>query len=528
MVDCTLVPAPVECRPVRAFAGAASAARLGVDLLDQPLAPYRAGSERARSGDRSTVTAWLGDSFTEGFEVSKRGNTWIRRLAHRINGKREATVTYAPASTGTNSTVTAADWPGDQPLWTYTGSVAGSVLYGADLHAVTMATAATATIVFFGDTINLVYTRTPGGPSAAAVTLDGVAQTALNAQGSELPGQQAVYGTPGDYGVHTFVITATAAPLLLEGGLIHDGTEFGLGVAFRSIATLCFGHAGFSTQDFLDRPNWVKSFVNLAGGASLIGISFGPNDALQLRTPEDFRDNLITIMEMIDAQIQLIGVPLGPGYLLYMMPTAPLSYVDAAQSAATTFARNRAVAYDLAALLPSGGTGWGIFDAGNGHPNDGGHLWIADRLASVIDPMAPSTFPRMDAGGPVIEAAETATARSNWTVSLGFTNGQAYDTTAADAQVRERRHRKWFEPGTYTVRVRYEQITTLGGTAQVLIGNTSAGTVATTGTTGTIGETALGTPVVIDSPGWYPVTIRHTAAAAAALRFMRCKCVYAP
>lgn len=525
MVDCTLIPAPMACRPVRAFSNAATAARLGADPLDQPLAAYRAGSERARAGGRSTVTAWLGDSFTEGFQVSKRGFMWSKRLAQRINARREATVQYVPAAASTGSTTAAGTWPGGQAGWTYTGSVAGSVLYGADLHAVTMSAAATATIVFFGDTLNVLYTRTPGGPAAAAVTLDGVAQTAINAQGSELPGQVATFGTIADYGFHTLVITATAAPLILEGALVHDGTVFGLGVAFTSIYTLTFGHAGFSTQQFVDNTNWVKSFVNMAGTASLIGISFGPNDSLANRSPEDFRDNLVTIMQMIDAQILAIGQPLGPGYLLYMMPTAPLSYVDAAQSAATLFARNRAGVVDLAALLPSGGTGWGIFDAGNGHPDENGHQWIGDRLAAIIDPGAPSAFPRMDNGGPTIEAADTPTTRRNWAVSMGFTNGQAYDTTASDAAVRDRVHRKWFEPGVYTPRVRYEQITTLGGTVQVFIGSTSAGSVATTGTTGTIGETALGSPVTIDSPGWYPVTIRHTAAGAAALRFMRCKCV---
>lgn len=525
MVDCTLVPAPMACRPVRAFAGAATAARLGPTLVDQPLAPYRAGSERARAGGRSTVTAWLGDSFTEGFQVSKRGMMWPKRLAQRINARREATVQYVPAATSTGSVTTPASWPGGQAGWTYTGSVAGSVQYGADLHAVTMSAAATATIVFFGDTMNVLYTRTPSGPAAAAVTLDGVSQTAINAQGSELPGQIATFGTIGDYGFHTLVITATAAPLILEGALVHDGTVFGLGVAFTSIYTLCYGHAGFSTQQFVDNTNWVKSFVNMAGTASLIGISFGPNDSLANRSPEDFRDNLVTIMQMIDAQILSVVGSLGPGYLLYMMPTAPLSYVDAAQSAANLVGRNRAVATDLAALLPSGGTGWGIFDAGNGHPDDSGHQWIADRLASIIDPSAPSAFPRMDNGGPTIEAADTPANRRNWTVSLGFTNGQAYDTTAADNAVRDRVHRKWFEPGVYTARIRYEQITTTGGTAQVFIGATSCGTVATTGTTGTIGETALATPVTIDAPGWYPVTIRHTAATTAALRFMRCKCV---
>lgn len=511
--------------PYKAFAGAA--VRRGPTPLDQPLANYRAGAARARAAGNATVTAWLGDSFTESFSPTKRGLRWMNRLAHRLNARREATVQYVPAATSTGSTTAAGTWPGGQAPWTYTGSVAGSVVYGADLHAVTMATSATATIVYFGDSINIYFTRTPGGPAAAAVTLDGAAQTAINAQGSELPGSVATFGTVGDYGVHTLVITATAAPLVLEGALIHDGTRFGFGVPFDAIYTLCYGHAGFSTQQYVDNTNWVKSFANQAATASLIGISFGPNDALANRSGNAFRDNLLTIVDMIDDQIRALGSTPAAGILFYMMPTAPTSYLDAAATAAATLGQNRAAVIDLAALLPDAGNGWGIFDAGNGHPNDAGQLWIADRLVEIIDPAAATGLPRMDAGGPIIEAADVPTARSNWAASLGFTNGQAYDTTVADNAVRERRHRKWFEPGVYTPRVRYEQITTTGGTVQVLIGNTSAGTVATTGTTGTIGETALASPVTIDSPGWYPVTIRHTAATNAALRFMRCKCVAA-
>jgi len=526
MVDCTQIPVPVECRPVRAYP-ADQQPRRGTTSADLPLTEYRAQSVRARTGSNACITAWLGDSFTEAYNPTKRSFRWIERLAHRLNTRREATVLYYPAAASTFSTTAANTWPGGQAPWTYTGSVAGSVLYGADLHAVTMSAAATATIVWFGDTINILYTRTPTGPSAAAVTLDGAAQTVINANGTLTPGQSATYGTVGDYGVHTLVITATSAPLILEGALVHDGTRIGFGVPFDSIYTLAFGHAGFSTQHFVDNTDWVKSLASMAGTAALIGISLGPNDALEDRDAADFGANLVTIMERIDAQIASLGITSRPGYMLLMMPTAPFTYVDAAHNAAQLFNEERAFAVDLAALLPDGADGWGTFDAGNGHPNDAGQLWIADQVAHILDPAAPSGLPRMDPGGPLIEAADTPTRRSSWTASFGITNGQTYDTTSADNTVRERRHRKWFEPGTYTARVRYEQITTTGGTVQVLIGNSSCGTVATTGTTGTIGETALGTPVVIDTPGWYPVTIRKTAASSAALRFMRLKCVAA-
>ncbi len=493
--------------------------------LFQPLARFRAEAERARQAGRATVVAFIGDSLTESYEPTKRGLRWIDRLPARLNGL-PGKSHYVPITTNALSTTTATDWPGDQPPWTYSGTVTGSVLYGADLHAATFAISAFAELAYFGDLVNVVYVRTPDGPSAAAVTIDGASVGTINANGSELPGQIAAFGIAGDYGAHTLRVTATGAPLVLEGAVVHDGTRFGFGVPFDMIHTYAFGHAGFQTSHFTGNANWPKSVAALAKATGttsympLIGIALGANDIGAGVTSAAYKANLVTIMEAVDTAFAAVPLDERPGFLLILMPGLA-SYQVAAWEAAEAFGAARCAVLDLGARLPESGADWDIFDAGNGHPNDEGQLWIADQIAEAIDPAGRRAPPTMSVGGPIIEATDEPTARSSWAASFGFTNGQPYDTTSADSTVRERRHRVWLEKGDYVARVRYEQLTTTGGTIEALLGHTSMGSVATTGTTGTIGETQLATTVTVDSPGWYPITIRKTAASSAALRFMR-------
>lgn len=173
----------------------------------QALARYRADVARTRSetagdADARSTALWIGpgDSLSEAFSPTKRELMWTRWLARRLNGTGMRSVQFVPASASTLNQVTAGAWPGGQAPWTYSATPGANTLYGPDLHAVTMVSGSTATLTFFGSTVAVVYTRTTGGPSAAAVTLDGAAQTAINAQGATLPGQQAVFSADG-YGL---------------------------------------------------------------------------------------------------------------------------------------------------------------------------------------------------------------------------------------------------------------------------------------------------------------------------------------
>jgi hypothetical protein len=104
------------------------------------------------------------------------------------------------------------------------------------------------------------------------------------------------------------------------------------------------------------------------------------------------------------------------------------------------------------------------------------------------------------------------------------TNGRFYDQTVADAAVRERREKRWFDGGTYECYLTSGEVTTLGGVCQILVGDITVGSsAATTGTTGNAKAEKIGTNFVIDAPGPYPVTIRKTTTNAGAYRFMECE-----
>ena len=520
----------------------------GTDILGQldttaskPRSTFRAAIARGRSSTStsgvSATIALLGDSFTEGYTCSKRGLRWVDILARNLNGQRGgATTRYYPAACGGfSSTNISTDWPGLQQPWVYTGSVSGDVTFGASLHAAVLATSATISLTYFGDFITILYVRKTDAPSAAAVTLDGVAQTAINANGSTLPGQSATFGTGGDYGVHTLVVTATAAPLTVEGAVVHDGTTITVGIPSGTVIVHGIGHAGFSSAFFAGNTNWAASLAAIGGNQftgqtlGLTVVALGANDTLGLTTTQ-FRDNLITTMRNLDTAITASGVTTQTGYLFVWFPTVADSYVEAGRAADASYAPDRCDHLDLRQYMPGTGTSWGTFDAGNGHPNDAGQAFIAYWVQQAIEGSGNAVpMPVMPVGGPIIEAHTPATQRSSWAESFGITGGQTWDTAGApDTTVRERRHRTWLEAGTYQAVIRYEQRTTNGGTLQVLVGthsvtgdaNTSCGTQSTAGTDGVVTEVALGTSVTLDSPGAYPVTIRKTSANGT-VRFVR-------
>lgn len=507
-------------------------------LAKQALAQIRADMSATRSGTsgdtnaRSSTIVMLGDSLTEAFEPTVRGLMWPRHLSRRLNGHRMGGVQYLPASAGFANSVAATDWPGDQAVWTYsvTPTVEGN--YGGDLHGVRMTSGSTATVTFFGSVITVAYTRTTGGPTAAAVTLDGVAQTAINAQGSELPGQQAVFTADG-YGFHTLVITSTSGQLLLEGAIVSDNEVFPFGVPCRQVRTLAFGHAGFTSSLFVDRPNSTTSIVNVANSVAtgtyvgLYIIAFGANDQVLGHAPSLLQSNLVTLMQRIETNRTALGVTTAPGFLLMAFMNLQQQYIDAMWGARAVFGEDRVGVLDLRRYLPGGGlTMPPIFDAA-GHPNDAGQLWISNTVADFIDGESGTLVPRFVpsySDDVVIEAATPADFRSAaWTESLAFTSttsGVQYDTAAGASDIKERRHRRWLHRGTYEARLRYGEVTTTGGQAQVQVGGTTIGSVTTTGTTNNVAEASLGS-IVIDSPGPYPLIIRKTALNTGAFRFSR-------
>jgi len=506
------------------------------------LSRYRTDAARARTDHptdlearSATVVIGPGDSLTEAFAPTKREFMWTRYLARRLNRQRMGGTQYIPAATGTFSDTVAGSWPGGQAPWVYSVAPAADVTHGGDLHAVTMVSGSTATITFVGESINVVYTRTPGGPAAAAVTLDGAAQTAIAANGTELPGRIQTYLADG-YGFHTLVITSTSGTLLLEGAVVTDNEIFSLGVPGRIVRTMAFGHAGFQTNDYIIRPNWSTSLLNVVANQptgtypSLFIIGLGANDQVGAVDPGVYANNLLSIITTIDLGLDALGITTDPGFLLLAFPTQSDAYVDQMWSVRNRYNPDRVAVLDLRRFMARKGVDWDIF-LNASHMNDAGQQWVANIVAAFIEGFVIPDVPQpglWDSKGNVyINALDPPDFRLNYAQSLALVsaaNGTWRDATPASSTVAERRHRKWFNRGVYTPALRYGEVTTLGGEWQVLVNGTSLGTTgASTGTTGNIVGTALSSTITIDTPGPYSVTLRKTGLNAGAAHFVDCE-----
>ena len=486
--------------------------------IDPAVRRYRAEAARARLGGYMTMTVWLGDSLTEGFSVTKRGFMWPLHLGRRLNGSRAMRAEYIPASTSALSWIGASFWPGGQSPWNYNNASEFIVGYGLDMHAVQINAGGYLELPYFGDIVNVVYARTPAAPAGGCpVTIDGVSVGTLSANGAVLPSQDAVYGTIGDYGAHTLRISVPSGALTVEGAVVFDGTVWGLGQAFGTIGVTAAGHGGFSATHFVDSgfPHWQAGVA--ARRPSLVAIELGANDAVQTptpRTPAQFRGDLITIMNKIDTAVDAAGGT-RPGYLLVQMPLAPASYVPAAWEACDAVDPERCAVLDLRNKL--GSDEWGVLTAdalaADGHPGNSGQAWIADAIAEAID-TSDSRAPTTPAEGVILEAITPATARSAWAESFTVVPDAAvpttYDASPTGAVVGERRHRIWLDPGIYQARATLSRGNDRGQ-CQILVGHTSLGTADCYQSSADVNVFTLGSTITIQTPGWYPITIRKLA-----------------
>lgn len=493
----------------------------GVNRWRQKLAVSRMGGAAALS----VIIFIIGDSRVRAISTLFR-NAWPDKLRARFLGSTPGSYGFLPAS-GSLALLTDGGWPsGDNP-WTYTGGCSGNILYGLGFHGANVPAAGgnSATLTYFGDKVTIFYVRTTSGPTACAVTLDGVAQSTFNANGSELAGQQAQYGTHGNYGFHTLTITPNSGTLILEGAQWFDGDA----PFFVSGTVQMFdgSHSGFQANQFAGSSNNNWSAM-LNGADSFMGmgiVCFDVNDIAAGRTPTQYQADLQAIVSQVDARLGTTEL----SWLFLHLPASvdTTSFVAASRAAAAAIGSSRCSVLDLAALRP--GRTWGANLSSDGtHPNDAGMGWIAEQLGQVLDP-TPATNMPVTQKRTVIDASTPADGRSSWTEAwTALTGGLGgYDQSGGGTTVGERRHRVWLDAGTYRATVTTQEDTGLG-TIEVLIGkwasNTpaliSCGTKANAAGSPTLVTTRLGTTVTTDISGYHPVYIRKTAASGA-VRFVQ-------
>jgi lysophospholipase L1-like esterase len=457
----------------------------------------------------------IGDSMSDGTGADWYEN-WVHEFRRLIQGPNFGTNGYMPAAYVDG--ILDANWPGGDSPWTFGGAVTANTGYGFGNAVNVPSGGGSATYSWFGESIYISHVRNAGGPTACAVTLDGVAQTALDGQdATETTNVLTKYTA--NYGFHTIVLTPNNGTLILEGAIHDDGDVFAGLFPVRTVRVYHLARGGQTTQIARDTMStWAPFFTGRTGVLGHVVIELGAND-------EAFN---FTIEENIKALIAGIDAAVGStlhGYTLMIAPTTDLNTVATMNSIADAYP-DRVDVLDLGAMLP-GRVLPATMRADSVHPNKLGMLWIASQLRRHLD-AAPAVLPSFPNGThkKIVAGSDIPAYRNNWAESWAANAAGGYDVSPGGAAVSELIYRVWLDAGTYRLTPTFEHHAGGPTTAEVLLGKTaevtpalvSAGTVNTS-VGAAVTPTRLGTTVVNGVPGWYPVVIRKPATATT-LRFV--------
>lgn len=499
-------------------------------MAPQQLAPWynRLASARLGATNPSAGILIIGDSISEGYTASVLRNRWLDRVRRRLQGSTPGSTGFLPPAANLFSGLLDADWPGGDTPWSFTGAVSGNSSFGIGLHSANVPAAGTATVSFMGDGIILIYTRTTGGPTACAWSVDGVAQTPFNARGADAEGQ--VVSTGLTYGHHTLVVTPNDGPLVLEGIFPLDGDFNAFLGAVNSVSLYDGTHAGLSTPFWTGAPTAWTPLVNVVHvqfGLLIIALSVNDQGSL---TADQYFANLLTLVSQFDANVTTQPTSV----MFVLMPgTTSLTHVQAASRAAATvnaaaspgsYPFGRALVVDLASQRPGRVFGAELSTDGV-HPSDPGQVWIADRLGPVLDPIPQTPIPTF--GDPLTHtASQSPTSRVSWAANIITSGGATFDQSPSGTTQGERRLRTWLDTGSYQATIHYQQDVGLG-TIEVLLARyvnatltlTTFGSVATAGALANLSQ-LLGATLTVSAPGWGAIYVRKTTASGA-VRFIQ-------
>lgn len=456
---------------------------------------------------------FLGDSITEGYgEIVGRSKRWIDLLSTMIGGKKGNVSRYIPASANLFPSLVAADWPGKENPWTYTGTVTSGG-YGNGGHSAKLSANSSASINFNGTDVMVYFTKTAASSNTtpATLTIDGVTAGTINAYSATTTHNNRYNATIGagvvanQFGSHTLTITCPTGggEFNLQGISVRDGTNYAYGIPFNGVVVIDeASKAGLASSNYASAsPNtWDGNYL----GADLNVIMLGANDPGVPNTAAQYQANLVTIMNRLDAKA---GVTTN-GYLL-LLPDSPgmdASFRRAVKQAAFDFdpTGQRAVGLPLKDLMNDWqGTLTGKQDGTDSDPthlNEWGHQALAQLLYGILDrspeprPLTPSrsTFTYLD----------VPAWRNGWTENIS-SNG---DTSPNNTTVNQMTYRMWFDAGTYKAVVKNYH-NSAGGNMKVSINWTDCGTVDTYNATSALTQTALGTAATIVAGMWGYVTV---------------------
>lgn len=323
----------------------------------------------------------FGDSWTEGTRGSD--SPWLRYVDHLAAALRRA---GQPAGIAGGMYIPSyATYATKLPAnWVFAGSTTQKQVSGPGYYNVEMANAATATLAFTGTGFKIHWDRRTDGATAVGVTIDGVSVGTIDSSGATHYGMTTSF-TGLNPGKHTIVLTVTTGTVFsFQGAYAFNGDET------SGIKLYASGRGGIKS-DAVTQVGFVGNLQ--ATVPDLITFEYGINDYRNAIPVATFKANLASAIDTIrgrsvdaDASIAIISCP--EAVIGGIPAVAPWQdYKDAMAALAN---EKNVLLIDL---TPVFGTGVltetkGLADVDHVHPNDAGHLAIANRILSEIVPTA--------------------------------------------------------------------------------------------------------------------------------------------
>ena len=316
----------------------------------------------------------VGDSISEGRTVTNiETECWIRVLARLLNRQyigEPGGEGYVPACRSLTP----------QP-WTHTGSptvnTGSTNYYGLGRRYLTLTTGQSASRSWYGDRIEILYTR---GPSTGTmrIDIDGVTTDVATSNASLIVGAKWTSAAL-DRGDHTVTVSwLSGGVVLLEGGCFSD-INYAKGVAVWDGS-----HSSYTAGDFtgdINKEAWAGAVASI--NPDLVILPLGNNDALEAEggsySPEIFATRIGAIIDLVKANSSTV-----PAFIYPLMQGSPTAYTraywDRHMAAVKPVVINKGGALvdlrNFISLGPSTGT-TGLY-ADTIHPNAAGHrLWAS-------------------------------------------------------------------------------------------------------------------------------------------------------
>lgn len=332
--------------------------------------------------------ACIGDSITEGQGATDMDRRWIARLRDLLRARFPVTGLsgggrgFIPAAYTGEGTFSVPVSSSGSPAQTSFPTI------GPKQSALQLLSGQSVTWTLYGDSADIMWWRQSFG-SSFTYAVDGGSAVSVNTSGTNLDGQ-VTHVSLGQPGTHTLVCAGTNATFsaVVDGVTEYNG-DYSAGIQVQDC-----GHTGSTSGSWLSfstsAVDWPAAIAALT--PALVIIALGANDYSAQTVPATYQSNLATFLTTIRSAMT---VPYPP--VIFAMfaargdvssPTYPWSqYVTAAWNEAAADGASTVLDLTLGPRMPAqnASPNWGLY-YDQVHPDDKGHSFIAEYLASFLAP----------------------------------------------------------------------------------------------------------------------------------------------